>query len=1134
VTAAPAGGVGGEAATAPARAPSAAESDDRSARRRIATDLDATLFVEAGAGTGKTTALVGRILALVTGGRARLSEIAAITFTEAAAAELADRVGESLERLAPVEPSARAALDELDGAAIGTLHGFARRMLAEHPFEAGLPPRVDVLDEIRSSVAFDERWRQFFDRLLDDPAARPVLLRALVCGVQPGQLQEVARQLGDHWDLVADHVGAATGVDRRPLVAIDTGPVSAPLEQALQLAGVCSDPGDLLLAHLRRLGPTAVALSEAAGGDELGALQAVVDAPTLRAGRRGRAQSWRGRVDEVRQLLVSADEARRRLLAEVGGEVVGRLVESLCRLTLDAADERRCEGRLEFHDLLVHARRLLRTDGEVRRALGEKYRYVLIDEFQDTDPIQAELAELLTGGDAGRLFFVGDPAQSIYRFRRADIGLFLSTGERHADGLVRLTRNHRSVPGVLGWVNELFARLIGEGTPGSQPSYSPLAPHRPAHDGPAPGVAVPPVVLLGGAVETDEGTEVLRRRAAAELAAAVARVRDEGWPVGDDGRPARLADIAVLVPTRTGVPALQRALEDAGIAYRLEASSLVYASTEVRELLTVLRALDDPSDAVSTVAALRTALFGCGDDDLVAYHQAGGAWDYRRPAPEGLRPDHPVITAMTSLAELHASRWWCEVGSLVDRVLERRRALELALDGRRPREAWRRLRFVADQARQFDESGGGGLRRYLAWADAQSDEAARVAEVVLPESDDDAVRISTVHAAKGLEFPVVVLAGLDVERRNGRHPRVLFDGPRPEVALSSELQTPGFAALAERDQRMEEDERRRLLYVAATRARDHLLVCLHHRAGSSCDAAVVAAACADMPEWWRRLPPMAVVAPPTGGSRPVRWEGSGAEPDRETWSAQRRRLLAEASVPATVAATSVAKLVAAAGDEGLTASVADPAAAEAAADIAAAESAADIAAEAEGEEEPSGRTAWRRGRAGTAVGRAVHATLQQVDLDSGEGLAALARSAAAAEGVAARHGEVAQLVRAALAAPIVRRAAAGRHWKEVYVGAPVGGRVLEGFVDLLVEDGDGLAVVDYKTDRVPEGDDLEAAMAAYRWQGAAYAVALERSLGRPVQRCTFLFLRPDAAVAREVPDLEGAKEEIRRLLGAAG
>jgi ATP-dependent helicase/nuclease subunit A len=1118
---------------------------DESARQRILDDLASTLFVEAGAGTGKTSALVGRILALVTGGRARLSEIAAITFTEAAAAELADRVAESLERLAAGETSAsgpvgepltsvaerrrraRAALDELDTAAIGTLHGFARRLLAEHPFEAGLPPGFEVLDEVRSVIGFDERWRRFFDQLLEDPADRPVLLRALVCGLQPAHLEEVARQLGDHWDLVADHVAASGGGTEPPLSRVVVGPVLAALEEALVLADACTDPEDRLLAHLHRVAPVAAVLREAGGGDELVVLQSLADAPPLSADRKGRRSSWGGRVEDVRQLLASAEKARRELLASVGGQAVERLVRRLCHLTLAAADERRRDGRLEFHDLLVHARHLLRTDDAVRRALGAQYRYVLIDEFQDTDPIQAELAVRLTDGEEGRLFFVGDPTQSIYRFRRADIGLFLGTRDLHADGLVRLTRNHRSVPGVLDWVNDLFARLIGQGVPGSQPAFVALDPHRSAaiptsgETGARSGGwqdGWPPVVLLGGALEATGGIEALRRQAAAELAAAVVRVRDEGWPLGDEGRPARLADITILVPTRTGVPVLQQALEEAGVAYRLETSSLVYGSVEVQELLTVLRAVDDPADPVATVAALRTTIFGCGDDDLVAYHQAGGSWDYRRQPPEVLGPVHPVARAMASLADLHGRRWWGEVSTLVGQVLEERRVLELALDGPRPREAWRRLRFVADQARQFDEGGGGGLRRYLAWAEAQSDEAARVAEVVLPETDDDAVRITTIHAAKGLEFPVVVLAGLETERRSGRFPRVLWDGDRPEVAVSGTLRTAGFDLLEERDHAMEEHERLRLLYVAATRARDHLLVCLHHRAGSRCDAAVVAAACEEMPGRWRRLPPATPSRPPDDRkSLEERPAGVAAanDPDRTAWLARRRALLDRAAFPRTVAATSVAKLASRRGPLDRLVVEAEEA-------------------ETEEADQLGSPPVWRRGRAGTAVGRAVHATLQQVDLATGEGLEALARASAAAEGVSARHAEVAQLVRAALGSSLVQRAVALRHWRELYVGAPVGDRVLEGFVDLLFEDEEGLSVVDYKTDRMPESSALEAAVARYRLQGAAYAVALEASLSRPVHSCNFLFLGSGGAVARPIEDLEAAKAEVRDLLGASG
>jgi ATP-dependent exoDNAse (exonuclease V) beta subunit len=178
-----------------------------------------------------------------------------------------------------------------------------------------------------------------------------------------------------------------------------------------------------------------------------------------------------------------------------------------------------------------------------------------------------------------------------------------------------------------------------------------------------------------------------------------------------------------------------------------------------------------------------------------------------------------------------------------------------------------------------------------------------------------------------------------------------------------------------------------------------------------------------------------------------------------------------------------------------------------------------------------GRAAVRRGRAGTAVGRAVHAVLQTVDLATGVGLADLARTHAAAEGVADRAREIERLARAALDAPVIRDAVAGgRCWRELYVGVPVGDRVLEGFVDLLVDGPAGLVVVDYKTDAVPGDRELEAAVERYRLQAAAYAVAVEHALGRPVERCTFLFVRAGEAVSRDVADLDAARREVRELL----
>ena len=222
---------------------------------------------------------------------------------------------------------------------------------------------------------------------------------------------------------------------------------------------------------------------------------------------------------------------------------------------------------------------------------------------------------------------------------------------------------------------------------------------------------------------------------------------------------------------------------------------------------------------------------------------------------------------------------------------------------------------------------------------------------------------------------------------------------------------------------------------------------------------------------------------------------------RRRWEGERAAVLAAAATPRVLAATGLATL-------------ADPDAPEGP----------------ERAAEP-----WRRGRAGTAVGRAVHAVLQSLDLVTGAGLSELAGASAATEGVPDRVAEIERLVSGALASTPVRAAVAGgRYWREVYVGVPLGDRLLEGFVDLLVEGPDGLEVVDYKTDRVTGGAETAAAVAHYGLQGAAYAVAVERATGRSVSRCTLLFLGPSGATPWVLEDLEGLKARVVALVGGAG
>lgn len=1120
---------------------------DQAVRDMIASRLDRTLFVEAGAGSGKTRALVDRVELLVRSG-VPMESIVAITFTEKAATELRDRIRRRLESIEadPSDPdreAATAALQQLDGAAVGTLHSFALRILSEHPVEAGLPPGVEVLDEISSGIEMDRRWQSFVDDLLEDPDAGRSLLMLEVSQGRLDHLRKVAVHLDANWDLVE------TGIplDAPSPPPIDAESVRAGLAGVLALQDDCSDPGDLLCL---RIGELEFYLERLAAADEIDRLKAVQGLSFEKFGKFGAAGNWSGRIDkaEAHRQLKELTEGARGLVEAANQAALKHMASRLAEFTLNAAAERQAVGRLEYHDLLVRARWLLRHPKRgraVREALRRRYRHLLLDEFQDTDPIQIDLAVLLACAesdvadvpwdeldtDPGRLFFVGDPKQSIYRFRRADIAMFLRARERFDDH-ARLVTNFRSVPGIIEWVNAVFGRLIAY-KEGSQPEYTPLLARRP------PGGRGPAVAVIGAdPIAADLNADALREAEAAAVAAAVTTALDQGWEV-DVGsadrplrRPVRAGDVAILVPARTSLTALEAALDQAGIAYRVEASSLVYVTREVRDALMALTAADDPTDELAAVAALRSSLYGCGDDDLAHWKLGlGGRFSlYADTVAEHI--GHPVADGLAHLRELHEDRQWTSPPMLLERLLRERGALETAVVAGRPRDSWRRLRFLVDQARAWADAGGRDLRGYLKWARLQGAENARVTETVLPETDDDSVRILTVHGAKGLEFPVTVVSGLTTQlTRPAQGPTVTFPPGRPpairlragvesgdsrqgESANEAGVESDDFQQGKPIDEQIDEHERLRLLYVACTRARDHLIVSLTRLAQPKRKVKTAALILAEADAAGAGAVKLIAAPRPSAGrdgprpdrdSRPAERETVSAPlPGRDLWLAERESALGAASVPEAVSATGLARSAAESDDPGL---------AKAELDL----------------ELPP----WKKGRYGTAVGRAVHAVLQTVDLATGEGLDELARAQAAAEGVTSRRADVVRLAQAGLATKAAQAAAAGRHWRELWVAAPVGGRLVEGYIDLLYEGPDGLVVVDWKTDRVDGDDDTAALLDRYRLQGAGYAAAVEAVTGQPVSRVVFGFLRPEGAVEAELPDLDAAIEEVRQAVATA-
>ncbi len=1103
---------------------------DEAARQRVRHELNDTLFVEAGAGSGKTSALVGRVVELVISG-VEMRHIAAITFTDKAALELRDRIRKELEERAHSSTAAleaercREALDQVDAAAISTLHAFAQRILSEHSVDAGLPPSIEVLDEISSQVAFDQRWRDFLDQLLDEPEHGDLLLLADTLGIKLDEhLRDVAEVFADNWDLLADSVGEA---ERPGRPRVDS--IVDIISSVLDMAQHCTDPDDKLIEPIERLAAWGQALSSAS--DWLDTV-CLLRNPGVTGASRGRAANWPD-VAAVRDTIKAALAEAEAELARMGDRTIRSLANVIKEFTLEHVEERRATGRLEFHDLLVLARQMMRdqaTGYSVRSSLAARYRRLLLDEFQDTDPIQIELAVLIASDDPdagqqpwpdiavqpGRLFFVGDPKQSIYRFRRADVALFLQARSSFATEPVRLDTNFRTVGPIIEWINGVFAELI-QFEPGRQPDYQPL------HSWRAPHPDAPhPVTVLGAEPHSEGSAEDLRHAEAADVAAIVRAALADEWLVNDGGdawRPCRPGDITILLPARTSLPALERALEREGIDYRAETSSLVWSTAEIRELMAILRAIDDPSDELSIATALRSAAYGCGDDDLYRWKRVfRGSWNHQHDLPASAPFDDPVRLAMAHLGELHRSRTWTTPSALVERIIRDRRLLELGVVRGRPRDVWRRLRFVQDQARAYVDSEGGSLRQFLAWAHLQSAEGSRVAETLLPETDADAVRIMTVHGSKGLEFPITILSGMSTKgggRRSGVEVGFPDDGD-VVIKMGKDLATDGYDAFKPIDEQMGHLERLRLLYVAATRARDHLVVSMHRPEAKSArsdagpsDNSLSAA------QLLHRGAETAGVshqtfAASTPSVAPVRQLVSTTTApvlDRSEWADQRETVLARGATSTTLGATTIARRAQEAQRQPV-----DPGLDKAARDL-------DL-------------PPWNKGRYGTAIGRAVHAVLQSVDLATGEGLDSTVAAQAAAEGVIGHEDIIGDLARSALESPVVREAAQSPMWRETYVAAPLTDSVVvEGYIDLLYRRPDGLVVVDYKTDAVASDADLQQRMGKYELQGASYALALERATGETVADVIFLFLTRTRCRIVPIRDLTAASAAVMASLG---
>ena len=1091
---------------------------DQNERDRIADRLDLNLFVEAGAGTGKTSVLVERVFNAVKNGHAAIGEIAAITFTEDAASELIQRIRARFEDeidkgdSSPEEAERlRLALRDIDFAAIQTIHGFARSMLAEMPLNAGLPLILEVMDDAEARLSFGDAWDSWLEEALEEQQFVSALEKASRLGLAGPmeKLKAVAWKLNENHDLL-DPDAFVSNSDPEP---IDFRLLETLAESWDRLIEFCDSPDDRLFAHVTQntlpLVRELVELSDSPEGVE--ALLASDESLTVSTSRMGNKGNWPGdkgadALGTLRDEHTAIRDYVDQWLHKVRTAVIGELVSSVARMVLAQVEERRRTGRASFHDLLVWARNMLRDDAEARQRFQGQYRRLYVDEFQDTDPLQVEIVQLLAGKDPdgnfapGTLFVVGDPKQSIYAFRRADVQM---TGRFRESANVEdasLTANFRSHRAVLLWVNHVFGKWMAGGQPFQAP-YVDLETGLSDDPGADPRESGHRVRIVGGEVETNSVDQVRVEEAdaianvAAEFGAGMHSVRGEDGQV----RKSSFRDLCILMPRRTALPALERSLRDAGIPYLVQGESRLFETQELRDMLNCLSAIDDPTDQVAVVGALRSPAFGCSDIDLMDWAEAGHGFDYGDSLPD---TDLYVGECLAELSGYHRMRNQVTTPELIEKFVRDRMLRELAALGEDWSQRHRRIDLVLEMARSVQNSGHYSLRAFVDWIRVRQSLGESVIESAPSLIGNDAVRVMTVHGAKGLEFPGVVITGLNTSPINRRDEAVFRTGPGGRVSAAiglggkdSRFETDGYELIQEEKKDIGIAEDVRLMYVAATRAKDHLFVSLYRKSGDSSTLASKLAQFVDgTTGLCERYAPAGGMAAPEVAEVGDTW---GSKAEMETWVTETSDALEVSGAPQSVTATALKSK-----DLPLPPQKESP--------------------------DTYGTDPWRKGRAGTDVGSAVHAVLQDADLESGEGIAELAGKQATAHQVSGHAGEVANLAKAVLESGVVREAVgSGRYWRETPVAVGLGqGKTLEGVIDLVFERAPGeLVVVDYKTDAV-RGRTLAEMAEPYLAQIGAYAAVVDETTPARVVRAVLVFARPALAgepCEFDLPDIEGAK-----------
>ena len=824
-----------------------------------AVNIERHICVTAGAGSGKTAVLVERYLKILREGNVTPREIVAITFTDKAAAEMKERVVEKLNAETNI-PNRDKYLEKMNAANISTIHAFCSRILREFPFQAGVPANFSVLQGIEQRLSLQETSKKILKeiatntndphrseltRLLQRYGGQQTLVDFFSAMInQRDTVEHLMREIYHNPNNTETRKGLEQRIRDTLMSTIDLTEFIRCLNDVLQVAkGRNAEAVRDLTQQLEvRAGqnpdPSGVL-------DLLGEIAHLITTASNGIAKRdflGNRVDITGIETEINNLVSTAKKIK--VVPPIENNENGTdtdetdddfllsttrdLLILYQRISNAYRTDKLSQGKLDFADLQLKTRDLLRNNDKIRQELVDRHKYYMVDEYQDTNELQSELVMLLTNElKEANLFIVGDPKQSIYGFRGADVRVFEKTKQKIVDtggNDISLSENFRSLRNTVGFVNYFFHSLMGEGKETEfEVQYEPLTQARPVRSN---GTVE---ILLGNQGEDTVNEYTLIAHHIKTLKANATTI----WKRGENGEevehPIEYGDIAILIQTRTHLPNIENALLEADIPYLTTGGVGFYQRQEIYDIWNYLNFLNKPAENQASLAAvLRSPAFGISDTELyeISLQEGENFWEKAHNYQEY---SQNLNTAITTLRKHSRLAHRMSVNQLIVTIVNETGMIGTLKTGKQGQQRWVNYQKLLEHARNFDsDENRQTLSHFIEFLNTLIEEERREGQAPV-EASSGAVQIMTIHASKGKQFPIVILPCLD---RKGQTDREPFIDEALGIGFSPLKPDEGYRKTApeivkhmkNRSNEKETAEQKRLFYVGATRACDRLIL----------------------------------------------------------------------------------------------------------------------------------------------------------------------------------------------------------------------------------------------------------------------------------------------------------------------